>query len=145
MSRLIKSYAWRSSMSKEEEVQNFSFEEVFDEETNCKQENKVFCYFQGLLGADDQKVFEEHLKICHGCARRLMELQETAETIENVSLDEEKSRQIFDENRTKLRARLDLKYPNQVKQIGGFPKLVRFSLPPYASALTLLTVAILIY
>jgi anti-sigma factor RsiW len=51
-----------------------------DEELTCQQlVELVTAYFDGALGDDDLRMFEEHLEVCDGCRRYLDQMRTTIE------------------------------------------------------------------
>lgn len=130
-------------MSKDKEVEGFSFTEVFQNSNHCYRETDVHRYFEGRLSAEDERSFEQHLASCDDCAGKLAALQTVEQAAENTVLDSDQANRIFSKNRTRLQAALDVKYPVGMSTAPSF--FGAFRLPPYANALLMLLVAVLVY
>src|SRR5262249_20375946 len=92
--------------------------------------------------------FEKHLSICNRCGFILAGLEET-KNANGIILDPAKAESLFEQNRLKLLAYLNKRYPSRVQtlvakeSVGGFSHT--FSLPNYDNAFLMLLLALLIY
>ena len=127
---------------KNNDVERFTFDEVFGD-TTCDRQDELFKYFEQRLPADAEKTFQKHITGCYSCARRLAELQQEQQAAQGISLDPEQSQRIFKVNRIRLQAVLDVKFPGKLPAGVGFWQ--SFRLPAYANAMLLIVLAVLIY
>lgn len=126
---------------KKNEVERFTFDEVFGENPTCERQTELFRYFEGRLPADAEKTYHQHLAGCSTCAGRLAELQLEQKATEGLSLDPEQTKRIFNANRVRLTAALDVKYPGE-QRVNFWQS---FRLPAYANAMLMIVIAVLIY
>ena len=134
-------------MSKENEFQELTLEEVFAEAPPCAQTTNVIRYHEDLLNEPERLTFEKHLKECFPCAQALIQVHRAAEAGDEVALDPDKSRKIFEESRLRLRAHLDAVYDRSKiqKVVPGPGRPAYFHFPPYLNAILLVVIAALIY
>src|ERR1051326_6150121 len=98
-------------MNNENDIQRFSYDEVFTPQpVECDRQTDAFYYFEGMLSEKAKSEFQEHLKKCIQCAKAVLEVHELQQALDSVQLHDDKAKQIFDQNRVSLRAQLDAKY-----------------------------------
>lgn len=122
--------------------EKFTFDEVFDSESNCTQSERVQLYFQGLLSGSEKQEMEKHLQSCDYCATILADLDECETALNNIALDAKKADKIFNQNRKQIAELLDKRYGLATPPK---PFWTSFQIPAYVTLLAIVLMSIMIY